>query len=471
MSYIARQKAWLCAATVTLAVACLGVWLLASDGLVHGSDTTTIQIGSGEAESYTNVTVRLEALDLPAPGLGSYVVNVHYDSSVGDPVDCVPDPGDVIDTSFCNTDYAPEVVRCSGFDPEEGLTGQVALCDITFHCVGEQGECSDLSLNVSELYATDGTDILPDVQQQDGSVCCMSCSWSDTDGDSCTDCQEGQTGPGAELRGGNRDPGNPCDFYDVPVPILHSGGTLADRDKAITIIGDLLAVLTYGGASQTCPATDTCGTAAPPNSPGCCTDNANGNGIDYDEDMDGDTLDTLADGLAYDRSPGVDLDGDTIPDLSDCADGSITIIEDLLLVLAQAGHSCQAVVRMGSGDVPPGESITVPLEALAVAEPGLGAATVDIGYDPDVVDPTDWSGGPNFDMVQCSLDYTPNIVRCTAISATGAPGNSLVADITFQAVGQAGQCSVLDVAVVTFTDPDGNPIPVAAEDGRICITP
>ena len=139
-----------------------------------------------------------------------------------------------------------------------------------------------------------------------------------------------------------------------------------------------------------------------------------------------------------------------------------------------AWGSDTATVRIGSDpSVPPGGSTTVPLEILGAPAPGVGAATVDIMYDPSVVDPTGWSGGPGFDMAQCSPDYerdgvNPDTVRCTAISAAGVSGDSLLADITFQCIGGGGRCSNLDVSVVTFTDPDGNPISVTDEDGQIC---
>jgi len=129
----------------------------------------------------------------------------------------------------------------------------------------------------------------------------------------------------------------------------------------------------------------------------------------------------------------------------------------------------QAIVRIGSGQAPHCSVATVPLEILQPPVP-VGAATIDIVYNPAIADPTGWDGGPGWDMVQCSLDYTPHTVRCTAISATGVPGNSLVADITFHCVGDPGQCSALDVSVVTFTDPEGDPIPVTDQDGQFCCT-
>jgi hypothetical protein len=129
-----------------------------------------------------------------------------------------------------------------------------------------------------------------------------------------------------------------------------------------------------------------------------------------------------------------------------------------------------ASVRIGSATVPPGGSVTVPLEALNVPSPGPGALTVDIVYDASI-EPADWSAGPGLDIVQCSLNYAPHAIRCTGICAAGVSGDMLAVNITFHAVGQPGVCTALDITVATFTDPDGNPLPVIDEDGQICILP
>ena len=132
---------------------------------------------------------------------------------------------------------------------------------------------------------------------------------ADTDADGCKDGAE-------KLRedptlGGTRDPLNPYDFYDVPVPTAFDGGTLDDRDGAVSIVDDVLAVLEYSGTSDGGP--------------------ANAAGRQYNQDNNGDTLD---DGLLYDRSVGATW--------SDAPDAAVSIIVDALLVLDQSGHSCQA---------------------------------------------------------------------------------------------------------------------------------
>jgi hypothetical protein len=102
----------------------------------------------------------------------------------------------------------------------------------------------------------------------------------------------------------------------------------------------------------------------------------------------------------------------------------------------------------------------------------LGAATIDVSYDPSVISPVSCAKDPNglFDMTLCNLAYQPNVVRFSALRTTaGATGTLVLADITFEVVGAAGQCSDLDVVVVTFTDPQGTAITTTDEHGQICV--
>ena len=156
---------------------------------------------------------------------------------------------------------------------------------------------------------------------------------ADSDGDGCVDEEE----LGSDhAKGGLREPDNPWDFYDVPAPTLHDGGTMANRDRAVTTLNDALALLRYSGTTDD----------GPPNSAG----------VDYDDDRDGDGIE---DGRVYDRSLGraVDTNGDTTPDLtlSGPPNGFITILEDVLLVLAQGANDChfppnEAAVSYGYDD-------------------------------------------------------------------------------------------------------------------------
>jgi len=186
-----------------------------------------------------------------------------------------------------------------------GPEGSGHLATVTFEPVSIG--TTDLHLQNTQLVEASpfGTDI-PHTTQ-DGSVTVQELGEGDSDGDGCANVDEAGDDPAL---GGDRNWFDPHDFYDVPVPTAFNGGTLANRDKAISIINDVLAVLEYSGTSDD----------GPPNAAG----------RDYDQDNNGDGED---DGILYDRSVGVVWSG--------APEGAITIIVDVLLVLAQSGHSCQ----------------------------------------------------------------------------------------------------------------------------------
>jgi hypothetical protein len=104
----------------------------------------------------------------------------------------------------------------------------------------------------------------------------------------------------------------------VPAPTLFNGGTMNNRDSAVSIIKDVLAVLEYTGISPAFPCN-----GGPDLIPGTPDDRC------YNQDRDGDGVD---DGVAYDRSSG--------PVWSGPPNGAISVLEDVLLVLAQTGTSC-----------------------------------------------------------------------------------------------------------------------------------
>lgn len=136
-----------------------------------------------------------------------------------------------------------------------------------------------------------------------------------------------------------------------------------------------------------------------------------------------------------------------------------------------ASGSGATTVRAGSDiGLPPGGTTTVAVEVLGAPEPGVGAITTNIVYDPAVIRPSAWTPEPGWSSVLCNLALTPSSARCSAVSVVGLSGDSALASITFQAVGSAGQCSALETQVVTLADPNGNAMPTTAENGQICIS-
>jgi uncharacterized repeat protein (TIGR01451 family) len=148
---------------------------------------------------------------------------------------------------------------------------------------------------------------------------CTTVGQPDADGDGCTNSAE----LGSDLaQGGSRNPSDPYDFYDVPVPALADPQPNGPRNK-VADIGDVLAVLLYAFADDN----------GPPNAAG----------VDYDSLKDGDwagpttthpdgAVDSYDEvGLRYDRTPASPISGPP--------NGTIDI-SDVLAALEQFGHDC-----------------------------------------------------------------------------------------------------------------------------------
>ena len=130
------------------------------------------------------------------------------------------------------------------------------------------------------------------------------------------------------------------------------------------------------------------------------------------------------------------------------------------------------IVRMESGYAAPGGSVTLTLETLNIPDPGLGAFTIDVSYDPSIIEPTAFAPGPGFDSLVCNPAHTSDTVRCTGVRAgAGAVGDLALADLTFEVDAGAvlGSQSPLAVAVVTLANVDGQAIGADTKDGAITV--
>ena len=99
-------------------------------------DSITITPGGG-------TTLEVNALNMPAPGLGAWSIGVEHDPSILSALSCSPVPG-----SVCNVDFSARQVRIVGASAS-GLTGDSVLASITFNC--NRAGVSDLVIDVSEF--------------------------------------------------------------------------------------------------------------------------------------------------------------------------------------------------------------------------------------------------------------------------------------------------------------------------------
>jgi hypothetical protein len=127
-----------------------------------------------------------------------------------------------------------------------------------------------------------------------------------------------------------------------------------------------------------------------------------------------------------------------------------------------------AVVSIGSPPSDPlaGSAFTVPVDIHVGISP-LGTYTLELHYDPSVITINSIAGGsvPEFSTAPMANPATFNTgsTRFNAVnflSLTTPTGQVNVANVTFNAVGNAGENSNIDLVVVTLRDTDAVAIPV-----------
>lgn len=138
-----------------------------------------------------------------------------------------------------------------------------------------------------------------------------------------------------------------------------------------------------------------------------------------------------------------------------------------------------ATVTAVSGVIGPARApITLPIQVTSVQR--LGAATVEVAFDPALLRATACQRNPVFDVGLCNItvdrnqDGAPDAVYFNVVSLNGVSvGENPVAlvQITWAAVeiAHVALTTTLNVTVTTFTDPDAMPLAVTAANGQITL--
>ena len=218
------------------------------------------------------------------------------------------DPLNGVATYKCNTTGAAPL----------GPQGSGVLATATFTASGSLGT---FPLSLGDTVLTDISNGTIAHTSEGGQVVVAALGAGDTDGDGCTDLQEEGDDP---FGGGHRNPYNPWDFFDAPVPANADPAPNGAPNRVIDV-GDVLAVLFYAFAEDEGP--------------------VNSNGVDYDSHKAGDWAGPAAMhpdgqvnsyddvGRRYDRTAAA-------PPLFPGAPNGVIDIGDVLAALEQFGHDC-----------------------------------------------------------------------------------------------------------------------------------
>jgi hypothetical protein len=133
----------------------------------------------------------------------------------------------------------------------------------------------------------------------------------------------------------------------------------------------------------------------------------------------------------------------------------------ILLITAQAAAQ-GPTAAVGDGSAALGERVTVELAANGIAAPGLAAWSIDISYDPSVLEVLSCNPVADTGNQVCNPDFTDDSMRLAGASANGLEGDSTLAELTFKCI--AAGTSDIEIGLVTFADATlGAPAPIDAE--------
>lgn len=148
----------------------------------------------------------------------------------------------------------------------------------------------------------------------------------------------------------------------------------------------------------------------------------------------------------------------------------ITLIISFAVLVFSIFPASAADVNIGNLTVAPGGTVTGSLNASDVIN--LSSATVNLTFDPSVAIVTAVSQGDGnaLDAPTFNINNVEGLVQIIADNATGLSGDVIIAVITFQAVGNPGQTSELDVDIRELLDSSLEPITATQTNGSITIT-
>lgn len=117
-------------------------------------------------------------------------------------------------------------------------------------------------------------------------------------------------------------------------------------------------------------------------------------------------------------------------------------------LIASGASAAGPTVMITSGSAAPGAQVSLDLTSNDVAAPGLGAWSIDITYDPDVVTPVSCETEHG---AVCNTHFDENTIRTAGAAAIGFEGDTGLASITFECADSVGE-SAITVALPDFAD-------------------
>jgi len=147
-----------CFAGGTLTFTCDGA--IADESPTWTSGPQHLNLTCGELPPAVTVRVdqgiSIEALGVPAPGLGAFTVDATYNPATLTPLECSVNPA--FDMGTCNHEAGPSTILAAGIEAVCGLTGDVPLVTMPFEPTAPVCP-DDLLVSLETLADCDGSNI------------------------------------------------------------------------------------------------------------------------------------------------------------------------------------------------------------------------------------------------------------------------------------------------------------------------
>lgn len=133
-------------------------------------------------------------------------------------------------------------------------------------------------------------------------------------------------------------------------------------------------------------------------------------------------------------------------------------------------------IQAGSGSVELGNVITVPIQLVDSPPVGLGAATIELLYEPTYLEVTgcnvvgDGSGSTFCNIEPTVPEGERNQVRFNLIASTPLTQATTLAEVTFHVVGWTADGATLELSPVLVTEHSGQLLPIQVQNGIISMT-
>lgn len=149
----------------------------------------------------------------------------------------------------------------------------------------------------------------------------------------------------------------------------------------------------------------------------------------------------------------------------------VIVILIVLCSISVSNAQTQSIISINEINMDEDSTGVVPIEIEVMDASGLGAATIELSYDPEVIQILKFSYS-DFDSLTYNIDSEIGLVNIvtyqTGLNGIG-PGTITFGEVELKANGAKGSKSPLSIDIITFKNNTGVSIPYNVADGSVNI--